>query len=292
MPTILSNNKKNVYRGRIAPSPSGLLHLGHARTFYIAQTRAREANGDLVLRIEDIDGQRSRKEFTAAAIEDLSWFGLRWQEGPDKGGNFGPYLQSQRLDSYRAALTLLQKNGTVYPCYCSRKDIAHALTAPHEDSDEAIYPGTCRPAKLSLETPLPATPVTWRFRVPDGESIRFQDQALGDQEFICGRDFGDFPVWRKDDLPSYQLAVTVDDAAMQISEVVRGRDLIISTARQLLLYHALDLVPPLFYHCELVNDANGQRLAKRNTALTLQKLRATGHNPADLRNTWQAVYSR
>ncbi len=292
------------YRGRLAPSPTGYLHLGHARTFWIAQQRTRASGGTLVLRNEDIDAMRFKLEFVPAMIEDLRWFGFAWQEGPDCGGPFGPYNQNERAQFYRAALDQLRTGGFIYPCTCSRKDIRSAARAPHAaDDNEPIYPGTCRPkedARCEVsgvrKTPyltLPDTPhltlgtrFNWRFRVPDGETISFVDGNLGPQQFVAGKDFGDFVVWRHDNIPAYQLAVVVDDAAMQITEVVRGADLLKSTARQLLLYRALGLEPPEFFHCPLMTDDAGTRLAKRHDALSLRKRREHGESPEALRRTW------
>lgn len=269
------------YRGRLAPSPTGLLHLGHARTFWMAQERARQAGGTLILRNEDLDRDRTRPEFVTAFLEDLRWLGLEWTEGPDVGGSFGPYSQSERLRSYQEALEQLRSGGWLFPCQCSRKDIQNAVRAPHAADDEPIYPGTCRPrtgGQLEHQTR-----VNWRFRVPDGEVVEFVDGQFGPQRWVAGRDFGDFVVWRHDDLPSYQLACVADDAAMRITEVVRGADLLVSTARQLLLYRALGWSPPRFYHCPLLTDERGVRLAKRHDALSLRALRAAGRTPESLR---------
>jgi glutamyl-tRNA synthetase len=277
------------YRGRLAPSPTGYLHLGHARTFWIAQERARQHRGILLLRNEDLDPGRARPEFTEAMLTDLAWAGFQWDEGPDRGGPFAPYNQSERGALYRAAFERLQQTGLVYPCTCSRKDILQALGAPHDGEDEPIYPGTCRPRTTTPpetsalgHAAAAGTRVNWRFRVPDGEAVSFLDGHYGVQTFIAGRDFGDFIVWRHDGLPSYQLAVVVDDHSMRITEVVRGADLLRSTARQLLLFRALDLIPPRFHHCPLATDDQGLRLAKRHDALSLRQLRARGFSPADL----------
>ncbi len=275
------------YRGRLAPSPTGYLHLGHARTFWIAQERARAQGGTLVLRNDDIDALRFKLEFVAAMLEDLHWFGFEWSEGPDCGGPLGPYNQSERIQIYRAALERLQTGGYLYPCTCSRKDIAAAAHAPHAaDDEEPIYPGTCRCKLPSALNPQPSTRFNWRFRVPDGETISFQDENRGRQQFVAGKDFGDFVVWRHDDVPAYQLSVVVDDAAMQLTEVVRGEDLLKSTARQLLLYRALGLSAPKFFHCPLMTDEAGVRLAKRHDALSLRKLREAGASPGALRRGW------
>jgi glutamyl-tRNA synthetase len=268
----------HTYRGRIAPSPTGLLHLGHARTFWIAAQRAKEHAGILVLRNEDLDPQRCRPEFAEATIEDLQWLGIRWQEGSDCGGPFAPYVQSARRRKYLAAWRTLRDRGFLFPCTCSRKDLAQSPTAPNDADDEPIYPGHCRHRTDADQFAEPKG-VNWRFRVPAGEAIEFTDLYLGPQRFLAAEDFGDFIVWRRDDVPAYQLAVMVDDADMQITEVVRGADLLKSTARQILLYRALEAEIPDFFHCDLVVDESGQRLAKRHDALSLRHLREAGWTP-------------
>ncbi len=268
------------YRGRLAPSPTGLLHLGHAHTFWIAQQRAISAQGTLILRDEDLDPERSQPHFRQAMLEDLRWLGLEWQEGPDVGGPFGPYTQSQRRSLYRDAWRRLFEGGWLYTCHCSRKDLERTMQAPHDD--EVIYPGTCRPATPLagwFETPAGAH---WRFRVPEGEVVAFEDGHFGAQRFVAGHDFGDFLIWRRDDLAAYQLAVVVDDAAMQITEVVRGADLLKSTARQILVARALGVPSPAWYHCDLLVDEQGRRLAKRHDALSLRSLQRQGKQPQEL----------
>jgi glutamyl-tRNA synthetase len=266
------------------------LHLGHARTFWTAQQRSIKAGGTLILRNEDLDRSRSRPEFVAAMLEDLRWFGFQWQEGPDCGGPFAPYSQSERGEFYRAGFERLRSKGLVYPCYCSRQDVMRALTAPHAGDDEPLYPGACR----HLIKPRNSRRPSWRFRVPDGESIEFEDGAFGRRRFCAGRDFGDFVIWRHDGAPAYQLAVALDDAAMKVTEVVRGADLLLSTARQLLLYRALELEPPLFYHCPLITNDAGERLAKRDDAASLRTLRARGLSPEEIRanKTFAGQFSR
>lgn len=275
------------YRGRIAPSPTGYLHLGHARTFRIAADRARQFGGSLIFRNEDLDWERCRPEFVAAMFEDLRWLGISWDEGPDCGGVYAPYSQSGRREHYLSAWRRLRDAGLIYPCTCSRKDLAASINAPNDLDDEPIYPGKCRPENCRTRTDAkqyeePAG-VNWRFRIRDGEEIAFVDQHLGAQQLVAGRDFGDFIVWRRDDLPAYQLAVVVDDHAMNVSEVVRGADLLKSTARQLLLYRAMGWTAPLFYHCDLVRDENGMRLAKRHDALSIRKLRESGWTAEEVR---------
>jgi glutamyl-tRNA synthetase len=277
------------------------------------------------MRMDDLDPERSKAEYAEAAIEDLRWLGIRWQEGPDKpgvsagwssgwavpgknavdrsgmGGPYGPYWQSKRHGLYRDAFQKLLRKGFLYPCRCSRKELAMSASAPHEGAagglagpiagldDEPVYPGTCR--HLSAETaqlPGPTAskygpePANWRFRVRDGVAVEFYDQNLGPQRFVAGVDFGDFLVWRRDNVPSYQLSCVVDDAAMGITEVVRGADLLKSTARQILLFKALGVAAPSWFHCSLVADHNGQRLAKRFDSLSLRALRQRGLTPMNV----------
>lgn len=277
----MSPSPTNGYRGRLAPSPTGLLHIGHARTFWTAAERARQHHGVLILRNEDLDPQRCRPEFTSAMYEDLRWLGIGWTEGPDCGGTFGPYSQSERRHFYLEAWKELRQGGWIYPCTCSRKDLAAAAAAPNEGDDEPLYPGTCRNRTDagSFDSTLG---VNWRFRVPDGRSIEFVDNHVGRQSFVAGRDFGDFVVWRRDDVPAYQLAVTLDDAHMHITEAVRGADLLKSTARQLLLFEALGYAAPDYYHCTLVRDTSGMRMAKRHDSASIRHLREQGRTPAQL----------
>ena len=277
-----------LYRGRLAPSPTGYLHLGHARTFWIAAERARLAGGQLLLRNDDLDQSRSWDEFVVAMEEDLRWLGLRWEE---------PMIsQSARLPIYQAAFERLRAAGFVYPCWCTRKDLAGAARAPHEaeEQEERVYPGTCRPenhppvaerlegassAASDRTPPRDESTAAWRFHVQDGEVLEFEDGALGPRRAVAGQDFGDFVVWRKNGTPSYQMACAVDDGEMGITEVVRGADLVRSTFRQLLVLRALRLAVPAYYHCALWRDEKGERLAKRHDALSLRALRAQGLSP-------------
>ena len=270
------------YRGRLAPSPTGYLHLGHGQTFLIAQKRAHQSGGELVLRNEDLDPDRCRPEYVSAMYEDLRWIGLKWTEGPDLGGPHAPYSQSRRRDLYLKTWKALRDRGFIFPCTCTRKELAFAAGAPNDADDEPIYPGKCRARTDAGSFEGPAG-VNWRFRVPNGEAIWFVDQHLGGQAFVAGRDFGDFVVWRRDDVPAYQLAVVADDHRMGITEVVRGADLLKSTARQLLLYRALGCTPPAFYHCDLVRDEAGVRLAKRHDALSIRHLRQSGWTAEQVR---------
>ncbi len=364
------------YRGRLAPSPTGYLHLGHARTFWVAWQRARAAHGKLIFRNEDLDYQRCRPEFASAMYEDLRWLGLDWDEGPDlsplsgksgqpgdpdlsplpgksgqpggpdlsplsgksgqpggpefgggpghggsvHGGPFAPYSQSERRSFYLDAWHKLRDGGFIYPCTCSRKDLERALSAPHEPlhgaplhgplhgaalasdgsqegdalgaDDEVAYPGTCREKIGTAAHYDSPAGMSWRFKVPDGETISFEDGYFGPQQFVAGRDFADFLLWRRDDIPAYQLAVVVDDAAMQITEVVRGEDLLKSTARQLLLIRALGYSVPAYFHCPLLRDEKNVRLAKRHDALSLRKLRERGVQAEELRKRFAEEVER
>jgi glutamyl-tRNA synthetase len=294
-----SSSPTSNYRGRLAPSPTGFLHVGHAHTFWTAFDRARNSGGSLVMRMEDLDPDRSRAEYADAALEDLRWLGIRWQEGPDFNGPYAPYAQSSRRAFYLAAWRKLLEGGYLFPCHCSRKDLEAALSAPHESvssgaieahnsgeleplDDEPIYPGTCRTRETASSNITEPGNFNWRFRVSDGEVVEFVDENLGPQRFIAGTDFGDFVVWRRDGVPSYQLACVADDAAMRITEVVRGEDLLKSTARQILLYRALKIDPPAWFHCRLVTDSQGRRLAKRHDALSLRTLRQRGFTPGQI----------
>lgn len=295
----MSNPEQPIYRGRLAPSPTGLLHLGHACTFWTAHERAQAANGTLVLRNEDIDAQRGKPEFVDAFIEDLKWLGCKWQEGPDIGGAFAPYNQSERLSDYRRNLVRLIETGHVYACTCSRKDIQSAPGAPHGADDEVLYLGRCRSNKCvgAAVEAAKLNPGAWgltnasrfslRFNAPNEQVVRFHDENLGRQSFVAGQDFGDFILWRHDDVPSYQIAVVSDDLAMNVTEVVRGEDLLVSTARQILTYQALDALPPSFFHCPLVRDKKGERLSKRFDSLSLRALRISGKSPEQVRAMWE-----
>ncbi len=251
------------------------MHAGHALTFWRAQERCRARGGTLLLRVEDLDRERCRPEFEAAIEEDLHWFGLQWAVAPER--------QSERRPLYLAAWKSLRDRGLIYPCTCSRRDVLGAASAPHAEDEEPHYPGTCRPPGLTISDADDPAGVNWRFRVPEGASLEFLDQEAGPQRATAGVDFGDFVLWRKDDVPAYQLAVVVDDAAQRITEVVRGADLLRSTFRQLLLYDALGMAAPEFCHLPLVTDSLGKRLAKRHDPLSLRALRAAGMSPADIR---------
>ena len=262
------------YCTRLAPSPTGYLHLGHARTFWLAWERCRKEEGRLVFRSEDLDLARCKSEYVQASVDDLVWLGLDW--------DVGPVFQSKRKSVYRIYLRRLIEAGFVYPCYCSRKDIAEAASAPHETGDEPIYPGTCREGNID-EKKMNRKPC-WRFRVCDTDTDRvsFRDKNFGDFVFKPGKDFGDFVIWRQDDIPSYQLAIVVDDYLMGVTEVVRGEDLLKSTARQILIMKALGWKTPAYFHCPLMLDEKGNRLAKRHKSLSLREIQGQGVDPKEL----------
>jgi glutamyl-tRNA synthetase len=268
-------------RGRFAPSPTGPLHLGNARTALLSWLAARGAGAGYVMRVEDLDGPRVKPGLEGLILAELRWLGLDWDEGPDVGGPRGPYRQSERSARYEEALARLRAAGRVYPCFCSRAEIAAASQAPHGPADEGPrYPGTCRSlssAEVGRRVDAGRRPA-WRFAVPAGP-VAFDDGVHGAQAFDVAATVGDFVVARADGVASYQLAVVVDDAAMAVTDVVRGDDLLASTARQLLLYRALELPIPRFAHLPLVVGADGERLAKRHGARSLGELRDAGADP-------------
>lgn len=269
-------------RGRFAPTPSGLLHIGNALSALASWLQIRQDGGEFLLRIEDIDKPRSRPEFARQQQDDLLWLGIDWDEGPEIGGPYAPYVQSRREELYEAALDELGTAGRLYPCYCSRSELASIASAPHGLSSEgASYPGFCRnltedERKEKESRKKPAI----RFIMP-AEPIAFQDGVAGWMRYD-GDALGDFVVKRADGMFSYQLAVTVDDAAMGITDVLRGADLLDSTPRQLALYEALGKRPPSFAHIPLVVDEHGERLSKRDKSITLASLRQAGVSPERL----------
>lgn len=302
-------------RGRFAPSPTGRLHLGNAFAFLAAWLSIRRQGGRMVLRIEDIDPDRSRPEFVRAAMEDLAWLGLDWDEGPlanpyegaqqgpraerpealRETGRFGPYIQSLRLKRYEEILAGLRERGLVYPCYCTRKELRMLASAPHIGDEGAPYPGTCRTLSdnrrkameqsgrrpcLRLNTDAAARQISGGSDAP--LVFRFVDCVLGEQRFTMGDCGGDFALRRSDGVFAYQLAVTVDDADMGITEVVRGDDLLLSTPRQILLFRLLGATPPAYAHVPLLHDAAGERLAKRHKSLEIASLRHAGMRPRDV----------
>jgi len=267
--------------GRLAPSPTGGLHLGHARTFLLAWLAARTGDGRVVLRIEDIDAGRVRPGMAEQAVADLRWLGLDWDEGPDVGGPNAPYEQSRRLDRYDATLERLKAAERVYPCTCTRSDIARFASAPHAEDEGPTYPGICAYRCASDASTLGERPFAWRFRVPTG-AVAWDDLYRGPSRADPSRSGGDFIVGRSDGSPSYQLAVVADDAAMGVNQVIRGDDLVPSTPRQVLLYRALDLPAPRFGHVPLAVGPDRRRLAKRDLSIKLATLRQQGIDPTRL----------
>ncbi len=260
-------------RGRYAPSPTGEIHLGNASSALLAWLSVRSAGGTLVMRMEDLDRNRVGPGLAERILDDLRWLGLDWDEGPDCGGAHRPYEQWARLERYRAAFERLRGAGRLYPCFCSRRDIAAAASAPQSPGDELRYPGTCRgiereQARQRIET---GARHAWRFRVDPASRPSFDDLVHGPWGHDQTDSPGDFVVFRTDGVPAYQLAVVVDDAEMRIGEVVRGDDLLPSTARQLLLFDALGHPPPRFGHVPLLLGPDGVRLSKRHEGTTLRE---------------------
>lgn len=294
--------------GRLAPSPTGAQHLGNARTYLIAWLSAKSQHGRVILRIEDIDSPRVKSWAVAEAIEDLRWLGLDWDEGPDVGGPHSPYLQTHRADSYLRALQGLIESGQTYPCTCSRRDIEEAASAPHEMSpqdffaasglheptvptalgrplanlsaDGPIYSGRCQGWRLGDALP-PIGSYCWRFRTPD-RLLEIQDLVHGSVQINPKTALGDFPLTRKSGHAAYQLAVVVDDAAMGVTEVVRGDDLLPSAFRQVPLIEALGWPRPQYAHVPLVLGTDGRRLAKRHGDTRLSHFRTLGITPQEI----------
>lgn len=258
--------------GRFAPSPSGRIHLGNILCSLLAWLSAKQKGGRIVLRIEDLDTARCPRRYARQMEDDLRWLGLDWDEGPLVGGPNGPYEQSQRTALYAEALGRLEEMGLVYPCFCTRAEL-HAASAPHREDGQVIYAGACRnlTAAEIAERAKTRSPAL-RLRVPERE-ITFADGHMGQYRENLAQDCGDFLLRRSDGMFAYQLAVVVDDAAMGVTEVVRGEDLLDSTPRQLWLYHLLGLTPPRFYHLPLLLASDGRRLSKRNADAGLDELR-------------------
>ncbi|MDR2055199.1 MAG: tRNA glutamyl-Q(34) synthetase GluQRS [Desulfovibrio sp.] len=263
--------------GRLAPSPTGYAHLGNAWAFLLAWLSVRAQNGRLILRVEDIDPQRSKMKFVDALLEDMRWFGLDWDEGPDVAGPAQPYLQSRRKDHYEEALARLGRAGATYPCFCTRGELRNLASAPHVEDIGVSYPGTCRQLGEAQRAALfgAGRKAAVRLRC-FGEEISFTDALRGEERMRLADCGGDFALRRSDGVVSYQLAVTVDDAAMGITEVVRGRDILHSTPRQIVLQRLLGYATPRYAHIPLLLDSEGGRLAKRHQSLTLRGLRQQG----------------
>ena len=267
-------------RGRLAPSPTGGLHIGNVRTLLLAWLSVRAAGGTLILRVEDLDRARCKPGYAAQQLDDLRWLGLDWDEGPDVGGPHAPYAQSQRLPQYQQALARLHALGLAYPCTCSRADLAGAASAPHGPGGPR-YPGSCRDryADAAEAERASGRPPAWRFDSRRTPALPWRDDFLGEP---LPQVVDDFVLWRADGVPAYQLAVVVDDLAMGVSEVVRGADLIDSTPRQLALIAALGGRPPRYRHVPLVLDERGERLAKRRGSTEIAEPRRLGVRPEQL----------
>ena len=259
-------------RGRFAPSPTGYMHIGNAWTAFLCWLQVRQARGTLVLRIEDNDEQRSKDVFRAALLEDLQWLGLTWDEGPDRGGSYGPYCQQQRYEAYDAALTKLRHQHLLYPCYCSRARL-QAIGAPHA-GEHTVYDGHCYTLTDEQRRHMTKKP-SWRVHVPD-QTIVFTDGVYGRQQAYLPESCGDFVVRRADAMYAYQLAVSVDDGMMGITHVLRGRDLLSSTAQQIWLISWLGYRAPAYTHVPMLIDTDGFRLSKRQHGLTIRQLRHEG----------------
>ena len=266
------------YVGRLAPSPTGRLHLGIARSSLLAWLDARAHDGRLLLRIEDVDRTRCRAEMADAIVDDLRWLGLDWDAGPDRPGPEGPFVQSEREADYLWALERLTAMGRTYPCTCSRREIALAASAPHGPADEGPrYPETCRNGAI----PKPGRTPAIRLKTQPRDRIRHSDRRVGDLSQNVHAVVGDFVLRRTDGHWAYQLAVAVDDARQGVTAIVRGDDLAGSTARQLLLRQLLfaDAPPLATLHLPLVRDAAGVRMAKRTGGYTLLSLRQANEPP-------------
>jgi glutamyl-tRNA synthetase len=267
--------------GRLAPSPTGAQHIGNARTYLLAWLAIRSRGGRVILRIEDIDSPRIKAGADQQAIDDLRWLGLDWDEGPNVGGAHGPYVQTQRVELYRTALDKLKRKELVYPCACTRSDVAAAASAPHEGQEGPIYPGTCAGRSVTDAEAVAGRPFAWRLRASD-RVREFVDAIAGPKSCNVARELGDFVVCKSDGSPAYQLAVVVDDHAMGITEVLRGDDLLPSAFRQLELYEVFQVTPPVYAHVPLVIGPDGRRLAKRHGDTRIASLRAAGVSPQRL----------
>jgi glutamyl-tRNA synthetase len=261
------------YRGRLAPSPTGAQHIGNARTFLIAWLAARSVGGEIILRIEDIDSPRVKPGAAQQALDDLRWLGLNW--------NGEVTHQTRRLALYEKSLQYLRDRELIYPCTCSRADVARAASAPHAGHEGPPYPGTCAHRRSADAEHFGTAPYSWRFRTEACQPITFDDCFCGLVTFNA-RSLGDFVVWKSAGTPAYQLAVVVDDHDQGITDVVRGDDLLPSTPRQILLYQALGWPPPRFTHVPLVVGSDGRRLAKRHGDTRLDSLRKAGVKPPAL----------
>ena len=268
--------------GRLAPSPTGALHLGNARSFLLAWLSIRQQGGKLLLRIEDIDSPRVKPWAREQTLTDLRWLGLDWDWGPDVGGPHGDYVQTARMERYREVLARLVDDGVIYPCTCSRREVAEAASAPHESAgglepmEGAVYPGICRNQTFTAEQIVELqNQFAWRWRFASGE-VEWYDSVCGTQTANPTKQLGDFVIGKSDWTPAYQLAVVIDDFDMGVTEVVRGSDLIPSTYRQLAILNHLHWPAPRYVHVPLIVGEDGRRLAKRHGDTRLSYLRELG----------------
>jgi glutamyl-tRNA synthetase len=261
--------------GRLAPSPTGAQHIGNARTYLLAWLSLRSRGGRVLLRMEDIDSPRIKPGADRQALDDLRWLGIDWDEGPDLGGPSAPYVQTERVALYQDALAQLQAQELVYPCTCTRSDVAAAASAPHVGQEGPIYPGICSTRRVADAAELAGKPFVWRLRTTDAERT-LDDLVAGPQQCNVARELGDFVVFKADGTPAYQLAVVVDDHAMGVTEVLRGDDLLPSAFRQRELYERFGWEAPRFAHVPLVVGPDGRRLAKRHGDTRLAMLREAG----------------
>lgn len=269
--------------GRLAPSPTGYLHLGNIWSFLFSWLAVRSCNGRLILRIEDIDPERSRPEFVSELVKDLYWLGLDWDEGPDVGGGNAPYLQSSRKEIYENHMAVLEEQGLLYPCFCSRKELRSVASAPHMGEYSARYSGKCRKLDVWQYKEMYSLGRKSSLRIKfDKKSTRFVDKIQGEQFFSNEDAGGDFILQRSDGVISYQLAVSVDDAMMGVNLVVRGRDILSSTPRQIFLFEQFGYCIPQYGHVGLLLDGAGERLSKRHGSLSIKSLRASGLKPGEL----------
>lgn len=270
-------------RGRYAPSPTGPIHVGNARSALAAWLSVRARGGTFVWREEDLDPPRVVPGMAAAQRADLAWLGLDWDEGPDVGGAYGPYRQSQRAAFYEAALAELARAGRLFPCRRSRRDLEAVASAPHGADGGPPYPAALRPRRLAAgwyeEHRAAARPDAALRFLAGGREVRFHDRVQGELREQVDLAVGDFVLKRRDGFYAYQLAVVVDDLRMRIDDVVRGADLLASTARQLQLIAALGGAPPAYAHLPLIHGTSGEKLSKRDAGLTLGGLRAAGAAP-------------
>ncbi|MDO5044357.1 MAG: glutamate--tRNA ligase [Coriobacteriia bacterium] len=273
-------------RVRFAPSPTGLLHIGGARTAIYNWAFARKHKGTFILRIDDTDPERSTEENTQAILDSLTWLGIDWDEGPLVGGDYGPYFQTQRFDTYEEALEQLKAKGEVYPCFCTAEELAKAREDAAQRSDSFQgYPGTCRHIpKEEAEARIAAgEPHTWRIRVPEKETVTFEDVVRGPQVFQT-KDLDDFVLMRSDGTPTYNYATVVDDALMEITHIIRGDDHISNTPRQVMVYEALGYEVPKFAHLSMILGSDGKRLSKRHGATGVKEYKDRGFLPETMIN--------